>query len=56
MASEWGSGGGSNVANGNNGGRGGGYAHIYVKDAVVVSGSISANGGNSKVRLKVLLL
>ena len=52
VESTWGSGGGSYVANVNNGGRGGGYAHLYVKDAVVVSGRISANGLNSKVSLK----
>ena len=52
IESTWGSGGGSNVANGNNGGRGGGYAQLYVKDAVVISGRISANGLNAKVSLK----
>ena len=49
VESTWGSGGGSYVTNGNNGGRGGGFAHLYVRDTVTVSGTILANGQNSAV-------
>lgn len=51
VESTWGSGGGSYVANGKNGGRGGGFVHLYVKDTVTISGRISANGLNSAVSL-----
>ena len=51
--STWGSGGGSYVANGDNGGRGGGYAHLYVRDTVSITGNgqILASGLNSAVSL-----
>ena len=49
--STWGSGGGSYLTNGNNGGRGGGFAHLYVRDTVTITGNgrILANALNSAV-------
>ena len=49
--STWGSGGGSNTVNGNNGGRGGGYIHMYATQSIEISGVIKANGGSSSVNM-----
>lgn len=51
--STWGSGGGSNTVNGNNGGRGGGYIHMYTTQSIEISGTITANGGSPSVIISI---
>lgn len=53
--STWGSGGGSHTVNGNTGGRGGGYIHMYATENIIISGTVRADGTSSTVKNQLSL-